>query len=354
MPDFTWMAQEERLTPAALTVQAQTVDPTDSGQLLWNVVMPRRNVDQMRLQSLTSRNVRIVSDRREWNMRGRYIPLFTPRTREMEWIPIEAYFRLEEEEINRVMLEVRGNQQLFRQVIGVTIPARTDELVQANYRRLELDCFSSWTLGRIDTMNPQTGATNSAVYGFDTGRYQNAAVAWNDPSVNAYQEFLAWWADARVAVGPLAGAMMRSATRRAIQMDAPNPMPGAQTGLTTTIVQVEQRIQDETGAPFRFILNENTVEPFTGPGVARQQVHVWPDHVVAAVPQNGRIGTTAFAPVIRAYDLTSQVPNAGIDIRGQTIYHEVANGGREIIIEGQFNPMPDPDETKIFVMNAGV
>ena len=354
MPDFTWLAEEEELTAAALTVRAQLVDQTDQGRLLWDQFMPRRNVDQTKLSVLTTRDVRITSDRREWNTRGRFIPIFTPPRKEMEWIPIEAYFRVEEQEIQALMNEVRGNQALFRREIAARIPDRTDVAVTANYRRLELDVFSAWALGQITYMNPQTGVTTTVSYGFDAGRYQTAGTAWNDVGVNAYNEFMAWWEDAWEEMGALEGVMLRLATRNAIQADAPNPMPGAITGLTPTLTQVEQRIQDETGRPFRFFVNENTVETFTDGGVARSTVKVWPAEKVAAIPAGFNLGNTAFAPVVRAYDISNQVPDAGIDVRGQTVYHEVGNGGRDLTIEAQFNPMPDPDEQRMFVIDAGV
>lgn len=352
--DFTWLAEEEQLSPTALTVRAQTVDPTDTGRLLWDVFMPRRNVDQTKLASLTSLDVRISSDRREWNARGRYIPLVTPPRREMEWVPIEGYFRIEEKEINDLMNEVRGNQALFREVVRVRIPERTEDLARANWRRLELDVMSAWASGQIVSMNPQTGQTFTVDYGFDAGRYQTAATAWDDVGLNAYNEFLAWLEDAIEAVGGIQGVMIRLATRNAIQNDAPNPMPGAITGLRPTITQVEQRIQDELGSPFRFFLNENTVETFTDGGVARQTVKVWPAQTVAIIPAGMSVGSTAFAPVVRAYEISNQTPQAGVDVRGITMYHEIGNGGRELTVEGQVNPMPDPDEQKLFVIDAGV
>lgn len=354
MPDFTWMQAEAALTPAALTVRAQAVDPTDTGRLLWDGFMPRRPVDMTKLSSLSTRDVRIVTDRREWNARGRYVNIVTPPRREIEWVPIEGYFKLEEKEINDLLNEVRGNQALFRTIIQARVPARTEMLATANYRRLELDVFEAWAMGRITAMNPQTGVTFVTQYGFDAARYQTAATAWNDVGVNAYNEFLAWLQDAFTSVGPLEGAMMRLATRNAIVADAPNPMPGAVTGLTPTVSQVEQRIQDETGRPFRFIVNEQHVDPFTDAGITRTTTKVWPAMRVAAVPAGFQVGTTAFAPVARAYDISNQVPDAGVDIRGQTVYHEVANGGRELTVEAQFNPMPDPDEGRLYVINAGV
>lgn len=351
--DFTWMQAEEELSPVALTVRAQTVDPTDQGRLLWDRIMPRRDVDMTKLSSLTSTDVRITSDRREWNQRGRYINIVTPARRELEWVPIEGYFRIEEKEINDLMNEVRGNAALFRSIIGARVPARTDTLALANWRRLELDVFSAWTRGEITSMNPQTGQTYTVDYGFDADRYQTAGTAWSDGGLNAYNEFLAWAQDAYEMIGSFQGAMMRLATRNAIVADAPNPMAGAIAALTPTISQVEQRIQDELGLPFRFYINENTVETYTDGGVTRQTVKVFPAETIAAIPAGVSVGNTAFAPVVRAYDLQN-VPGAGVDIRGITVFYEVGGNGREVTVEGQFNPMPDPDEQKLFVIDVGV
>ena len=354
MSDFTWLAEEEDLSPTALTVRAQTVDPLDEGQLLWAAFMPRRDVDQTKLQTLYTLDVRVTADRREWNSRGRYIPLETPERRELEWVPIESYITLEEKEMQDLLNEVRGNQAIFRDVISARIPARVEMLAMANWRRLEADVFSAWANGTITSMNPQTGLTYTVDYGFDAARYQTAATAWNDVGTNAYDDFLAWLEDAIDNVGPIEGAMMRIATRNAIQADAPNPMPGAQSGLKPTVPQLEQRIQDELGMPFRFYINEQTIDVFDDGGTAKTRTKVWPAQKVAAVPAGLSVGSTAFAPVARAYDMSSQVPDAGIDIRGVTVYHQAANHGRELTIEAQFNPMPDPDEQKLYVIDAGV
>lgn len=356
MPDFTWIAEQERLTAAALTVRAQVISPNDNGKLLWDTIMPRVNVDATKLSSLRAVNVRITADRREWNQRGRLINLITPPKREMEWIPVESYFTLEEKEINDLLNEVRGNQALFRDVIGVRIPARTDALINANYRRIELDVFSAWANGNIVVMDPQTGTTYTVSYGFDTARYLTAGTAWDNVGVNAYNELMNFLANATELMGAApAGVMLRSATRRAIQVDAPNAAPAAITAnITPTIRQIEERIQDETGNPFRFFVNERTVETFVDGGITRATTKVWPQHKVAAIPAGGTIGNTAFAPVSRAYDLTSQVPDAGIDVRGMTVYHSEAGMGREFTVEAQCNPMPDPDEQNLYVIDAGV
>ena len=354
MADFTWLAEQENLTPTALTVRAQTIDPSDQGLLLWDAFMPRRDVDQLKIASLSTQDYRPVADRREWNARGRYIPLVTPPRSELEWTPIESYFKIEEKEINDLQLEVRGNAALFQEIIGNRIPARTDGLALANWRRVELDVFSAWAFGNITTMNPQDGRTFTASYGFDVARYTTAGTAWDDGGVNAYDLFLAWVETAIELVGPVRGAMMRLATRNAILADTPNPMAGAVAALPTTLTQMEQRIQDALGQPFRIFTNENTVETFDDGGTARTAVKVWPSQRVAIIPASGTVGSTAFAPVVRAFDISSQVPEAGIDVRGITIYHEASNGGRELTVEAQINPMPDPDEQKMYVIDAGV
>lgn len=354
MADFSWLQAEELLTPTALTVRAQTVDPTDQGRLLWDGFMPRRNVDQTKIASLSTQDVRVTADRREWNARGRYIPLQTPPRSEIEWVPIESYFKIEEKEINDLQNEVRGNQALFRQVVGSRIPDRTANLAAANWRRLELDVMSAWANGEIVTTNPQTGDSYTVSYGFAAGRYQTAATAWDDGGVNAYELLMTWLETAIENVGPIEGIMLRLATRNAIQADAPNPLPGAQAGIKVLMPVVEQRIQDELGSPFRFFTNENTVETFDDGGIAKSSVKVWPAQKVAVIPAGTRVGSTAFAPVTRAFDISAQTPGAGVDVRGVTVYHEAANAGRELTVEAQFNPMPDPDEQKMYVIDAGV
>lgn len=348
MPDFTWMAAEEDLSPAALTVRAQTISPNDDGALLWDGFMPRVDVDSTKIADITNLDIRVVADRREWNQRGRYIPLETPDTREIEFVPIESYFKLEEKEMNRVMTEVRGNQDLFRQIIGARIPQRTDGLASANFRRLEFDVFEAWALGQVTQKNPQTGGLYVLSYGFDATRYQTAGTAWN-AAANAYDEFIAWLEDSVNAVGPIQGAMMRLATMKEIQLDA----PGAADGRVTRAA-LEDLISDEMGTPFRFYINELSHDTFNDGGTAKTRTKVWATGRVAVVPAGARVGSSAHAPVLRAYDISQASPQAGIDLRGQTVYHEIGNGGRELTVEAQLNAFPVPDESKLYVINAGV
>lgn len=350
MTDFTWINLVRELSPAALTVRAQALSPNDQDRLLWDAFFPRRDVDSVDLKDITTLDYRPTADRREWNADGRYVPMLTPAQRELTMVPIESYDKIEEQEMQKLMERSLGNAEIIKQIIGASLPARTDRLVQADYRRLELDAFAAWANGAIVQRNPQTGATYTASFGFDANRYQTAATAWNDGGVNAYNEFLAWVQDAIETVGPVAGVIMRLATLKEIQADAPQGVMQ----LPLTRAQLFDRVQQDLGQAFRFYIMEHTVGEFQTAGSAVTQRKVWPAQKVAIVPAGEQVGFTAFAPVVRAMQLAAAVPEAGIDIRGVTVYHNAAAQAKELTIAAQLNAMPVPDEQKMFVIDAGV
>ena len=349
MADFSWIAEEDELSLAALTVLAQTVDPTDNGQLLWDIFFPRANVDSVDLKDLFTLDDRPAADRREWNQRGRFIPILTPEQRLMSMVPIEGYDKIDEYEMQKLEEGTFGNEDVVRRVIGVRIPDRVERIAMADYRRLELDAFKAWATGTIVQKNPQKGNTYTASFGFDSGRYQTASPTWV-AAANAYDEFLAWVEDGISEIGPVAGVALRRATYKEILADAPDlPM-----GVKMTRSQLEDRIQQDLGSPFNFFELENTVDEFTDGGIATTSTKIWAAEQVALVPTGNAVGRAAFAPVRRAMELARQVPGAGIDVRGVTIYYESSNGGRELTIEGQLNAMPIPNEQKMWVIDAGV
>jgi len=355
MADFNWIGEQEDLTAAALTVRAQTVDPTDDGQLLWDAFFPRQDVDSVKFSEMTDIDFRPVADRREWNQRGRLIPLKTPPTREFEMTPIEAYFTIAEREMQHLEERTLGNEAAFQQIVGMQIPRRTDSLVQADYRRIEIEAFEAWSQGTITAYNPQSGSTQVVSFGYDTARYATAGTAWDDTSINAYEALIAWLESSIPYVGSFAGVMLRLATYQEILADAPNKfIPDSALGLSVTRRQLTELIQGDLGQEFTFYINEKTVEPFTDGGIATSAAKVWPAQHVAIIPNGERVGTTKFAPVARAMELARQVPGAGIDIRGVTVYHEQAGNGRELTVEAQINAMTVPNEQKVFVIDAGV
>jgi hypothetical protein len=354
MPNFSWLAQEKKLTNAALTVRAQQISPNDEGRLLWDAFFPRRNVDSVKIGDIMNTvDFRPVADRREWNARGREIPMRTPTSGRLEMIPIESWFKVAEREIQELEERTLGNEGIFRQIIGASIPDRTDSLAQANYRRIEVDAFTAWALGQVTVMDPVRGSTATVSYGFNAARYEVAGTAWNNGGVNAYNLFLQWLARAVDLVGPIQGVMLRLATLNEIKNDAPNPFSNV-AGITLTRAQLEQRIQDELGSSFAFFVNENTQDIFTDGGLDTVRTKVWPTGVIAAVPAGDVVGYTAFAPVARAFEVSRATPEAEIDVRGQTVYIETGNNGRDLTTECQVNAFTVPNENLIATVNAGV
>ena len=179
---------------------------------------------------------------------------------------------------------------------------------------------------------------------------QTAATAWNNVAVNAYDEFLAWYEDGLEAVGAGRGAAMRLATLRAIQADAPDLLGGVK----MTRAQLADRIADDAGAAFEFIIIEDTVDLPTDGGIATASAKVFEAEQVAFVPADNRVAYTAFAPVVRAYELVQQFPQKGIDVRGATVFYDEEITGRELRIEVQLNAMAIPDEQRVFAIDVGV
>jgi hypothetical protein len=351
MAVLNYLAAIDALQPAALTVLAQALPPTDQGMLLWDTLAPREDVPSVLLSDVTTLDYRPAADRREWNTSGRLIPMVTPATRLVEIVPIEARDRIAEKEMQRIAETAQGNANAIREIIGNDIPRRVARLVDADYRRLEVDFFTAWINGNIVQRNPETGATFTASFGFPAARYTTAGTAWDNVGVNAYDLFLAWVAAAQDLVGPIKGAMLRQATYSAILTDAPN----LQNSVKMTRSQLESRVSDDLGNPFNFFINENSLDVFDDGGTSYTRTKVFPAQRIAAIPADGTVGRTKFAPVVRAMELAPQVPaSAGIDIRGVTVYYDEGAVGKDLQIEAQLNALPVPQESKLYVTNTGV
>lgn len=350
MATFSWLAEIEKLQPPVLTVRAQTLSPNDNGRLIWDQFFPRQDVDSVDLNDMTALDDRLAADRREWNAQGRFIPLLTPEQRLLSIVPIEAYDKIDEREMQKLMEGSFGNASVVETQISARIPDRSDRLAMTDYRRLELDAMQAWTTGQITQRNPQNASqTFTASFGFDAARLATASPTWV-AATSAYDEFLTWYEAGIEACGPGVGAAMRLATLRAILADAPD-LPG---GVSMTRTQLAQRVEQDTGSPFEFFVIENSIDIFTDGGTAYTRTKIWPAEQVAFIPQGFAVGYSAFAPVVRAMDLASQVPDAGIDIRGITVYYDPSNADKELTIQAQMNAMPVPNENLVWVIDAGV
>jgi hypothetical protein len=349
----SWMPIEEALDPYLLTVMAQNLPPNDRGdQLIWDMFFPRQDVPSVDLYNVTALDYRPTADRREWNANGRLIPAPTPARRKVSIVPVEARDQIDEKEMQKLAEGVGGNAGTIREIIGVTVPARVKRMVEAVYRRIEVDAVKAWTTGTIIQRNPENAAqTYTASFGFSASRLLTAGTAWNDGGVNAYTLLQAWITAAEDLVGPIKGAMLRLATLNAILADAPN-LPNS---VSMTRTQLEDRISQDKGTSFQLYVNEQSVDIFDDGGTAYTRTKIWPAGYIAAIPTDERIGATAFAPVIRAMDLegSANAPS-GIDTNGITVFHDGYNSGKGLIIQAQANALPIPDEQRVYVTNTGV
>jgi hypothetical protein len=350
MDYFDWIAQEQELTDAALTVRAQVIPPNDNGRLYWDVFYNTRDVPSVELQQISgAADYRPVGERREWNARGRQFNVQTPSLSSLEMIPIESYFKIEEREMQRLLEQTQDNQTLFRSLIKVSIPQRVDELVNMNFRRMEMDGMQAWAKGTITVMNPHLGGTQTVSYGFDASRYQTAGTAWNAVA-NAYDAFISWFQDGQDATGGLRGVVLRRATFNEIQKDAPVGL----NGLTLTRQQLADRISQDLGIEFQFLILEQRLDKFSDGGLTVTRTNVWPAGYVAGIPTGTTIGDMARAPVGRAFRLARMNPDAQIDVRGMSVFKEIGGNGRELTHECQINAFPLPIEANMWSINAGV
>lgn len=338
----------EELSPASLTVVAQTISAQNTGRLRWPIFFPRQDVNSIDLKEVTTIDFRPVSDRREWNSRGRLIPDITPPVRELSLIPVESYYKWDEFEIQKLSERANANSEVINQILGRSIPGKVAQLVEANNRRIEVDAFTAWATGTNVAKNPQTGTTTTVSYQFPSDRLTTAGTAWDDAGQNAYDLLISFLEDAQDKVGPVVGVVLRTALHRAIHADAPN-------GPLGTIIprgRLAEQVSDDLGIPFNFFLFDDTVDVFNDGGTATTSTNVWPAGYIAAVPSGGVVGRTVFAPVIRAMEIAQASGSPGIDTRGQTVYYEESVMGRDLTVECQVNPFTIPNEQKLRVENT--
>ncbi len=351
---FSWIEQERALSAAALTVRAQARAANDLGKFYHPIFFPRTDANSTKITTLTTADFRPTADRREWNTRGRLIPVRAPARKDIEMLPIESYSALDEQEMGNLLAGALGNQAIFRQAIGVDIPSRIDGLVSANMRRLEYDAMRAWALGQVTVRNPQgSGADVVFDFGFDTNRYV-APAAWTGGSGGtAYAQLVAETYNARDLMGGVRGVVLRQSTMTAIAASSPT---AAGTGQISPVGvgELGRRLQEQFGSEFTFNVVEDTVELFNDGGLTRTSTKLWPANIVAFIPDGTTVGNTHYAPVARAFEIAGANPEAQISVRDMTVVRDISNGGRHLAIECQLNALAVPDEQKLYVVDSGI
>lgn len=345
---ISWLEQMDRVSSVSLTVRAQSLDPSDNGDLIWDTLLPRENVDSLDIGIITGRSMKFVSDRREFDAPGRQIQIVTPDVGQLSITPIEAYHLIGEKELTTLRLQTGGNQQVFREQLAAPIPARSDVLVMANYRRIEVDVHSVLATGNLTWRNPQLGHAGTVSYQFSATRYQTAGVAWTN--VTAYDNFIAWYEDGLAAIGGAArGVMLSRKVRKMLQQSA--PMGVNQKKLTRA--QLEDQLSEDLGVDFAFFENDRTADIYGDAGVIATNTRLWPVGKILMIP-TGALGSTAFAPITRAMDMAAAVPDAKIDMRGQAVFYLPYNDDKGLKLQAQINALPNPNEQKLWNIETGV
>ena len=358
---LSWIERVRELSAPALTVRAQTVDPTLQNTLLWDQFFPPRPVESTELDEIMEEVdiTEYVSERREWNTRGRPIPFRAPGRYKLEFIPIETYFEVMEKEINDLMLRFSGNAEMLANILAPRIPQRTERIAAANFRRVEKDAFDAWSTGIITRRNPQLGHLSQTFnFGFSATRYVTAAPTWAG-ATNAFNALLAMVPVADKMIGRVQGAIMRQATWDKVLADATAAISVSSTFpiLRLTTEEVEARLRAELRREFTVVIFEDTLTTFADGGLTNTtEVNRWPAETVGWIPaaNGGAVGFTAAAPVARAFELIGQTGDGIIDLRGNTVYRFIENGGRQLMVECQLNYFPVPFEDRLFVVDVGV
>ena len=332
---------------AALTLREQTrIDNRDTDELIWDALFPRADVDSIVLSEMRIPDYRPTADRRNWDGDGRLIPLVSGDYKEWEMLPIGTYFTYGERHLTRLLENFQGNADLVLNSLNARIPDRIETNVDADYRRLELDAFNTWTKGEIDVVNPQTGTAQTVSLEIDPTRYPTED--W--VSGNAYVAMLDAINDAdRALRGGVGGAVLTQEVLYKVRNDAATFLDVPR--LTRT--QLIDQFGSELGRDFSVRVESRTTEVFTGAGSARTETRYMEPPYVAFVPQSQAIGVSAFAPIGRAYDYVQQTDNR-VDVRGVSVFPEAKNNGKQLKVETQLNAMPVPREGWTYVIDTGI
>ncbi len=339
----------EGLRPVDRTVSAQAVSPSDNGVLKYPVYFPPVDVKSTRLSEITIDTYRPTASRREWNGPDRLIPLRTPGASDLNMIPIGDYFSLGEEELQRHEEMSGGEEAAILRDLGADIPSRTDGLIEAAYRRVEVDAHTLWAMGKVVQDDPTTGHTVETDFGYDPDRLQDAsATPWTGANFTA--NLIGWLRDAKAAIGGSLGGVMLSETKRRLALSS-YVFPA---GITPSYAYIEGQIADAVGvASFRFVMNDDTLDLPVDGGTQFSNGRVWPINYLAAIPADGKIGRTARAPIAGLGALSRQFPGAQLNRNGALIAYSRLNDGKGVKVRGQLHHMSIPNGRRVYSINVG-
>lgn len=317
-------------------------DPT----LTYPGYFPAISTPSVKLATITPVENAYISDRREWNADGRYIPTRLPAIKELEMVPLESWDAIDEREIQLLAEAAGGNADVIVRNAKISIGDRINALLQSNVWANEYESLQVWFTGEIPVLNPQTGASYVADVGIDSARYVTDTTPWTD--TNAFDRLLVYAQEALETIGSVRGILVRNSIARKIANSAPE-IGG--NNIKMTLRQVGDYLSDSLGTPFEIRIDERARPKFTGAGTETVTTKLVPDDTVAFLPGDGRIGYTYQAPIYRAEDISAVSHPDSQDRDSQRVYQMPQNHGKSLKIQAQANWLAVPDERRVFVLN---
>lgn len=346
-PLFSFIDAIAALSPANLTVfqAARLADnPLD---LRYRAIFPRVNTASIRLSSITTVDFRPVGGRREWNAQGREVPQKLGPTSALEMIPIEFVHTIDEHELQ--LLGEAGVQELVRRGIINSVETWPSVLADATDRQIERDAFEAWFTGIITVKDTKTNASATVSLGYGTAEYPTPGTDWDDPTEDAYLNFLEAVQAAQSKFGGDVGA---ARTHRTVIAAIVEDAPDGPNGLRPTVTSLQDRVREEGFPNITLVSDERTYDEFTDGGSATSPAYYVPDGMIGFQPADGRVGNTHVAPVTRAYDFLTG-GNRSL-ANGVAIFRDEENNGKTLKIAAQQNALSVPEQTRVYVVDTGI
>ena len=205
--------------------------------------------------------------------------------------------------------------------------------------------FEAWFKNQITVMDPKTGQTTTVSLGISNSRYVAASTTLA-AATNAYTDFLGYLRDANATLNGGVGVVrLRQARLLEILADAP-----AFSGDRMSLAGLQARLNDEGFGTITIVADERTYDKPTDGGSAYTTANYVPADRIAFQPKNGRVGSTHFAPVARAYDYMA--PSQVKSVQDFAVFYSPKNDGKTLMVEAQANALTIPEEQNVYVITG--
>jgi hypothetical protein len=351
---FDWLQRQEALRAASLTIREQARLAENPLDIRWPVLAPLTNTRSIRI-----REIRPTLDfrpagaaRRAWNADVRELPERHGPTRDLEMIPL-GYKKLYGERTQQLMGEQGADtiqaDLLTRQGIIRGVDEWATFASDAVYTDLEAEFFAGWFGNVITVMDPASSTTVTVGAGIAGADFHVEPTIWTDVSVNAWDRFIFHALAARKRFKrAVAGVRTRSEVIAQILADSPvNPQ-----GYRMTQREAEGRLSEFGAGTITFVPDDRQYDRLTGPGGDTTPTYYVPDGMLAFQPDDGVVGQTYAAPVVRAYEQLGQNNVRQGRANNVVVIYSEENGGKTLKQEVQMNAISLADPDRVYTVDT--